>query len=231
MHLDFIRIFDLSHMMFNKNKRKIHCQNVTAWETVHKKKLSPVHYLTRRVDSSSFFLGPVLLVSLIKNVDSRLHMMPSQEGLQRLWRMKMILKNWGNGLKQRGGKSVWKSRQCAWALMGAARGWSGWQISFSSVKELGARANKRNMNEEGQAVTKPPNIILGCINNVGICKKHEIVLLLSHLIWSTGSSLGHCISRKMRISWKESKETSMIDWGSGKHGPVRKDSRQWGCLV
>lgn len=67
------------------------------------------------------------------------------------------------------------------------------------------------MSEEGQAVTKPLNTILGCINNVGICKKHEIVLLLSHLIWSTGSKLGHCILRKMQISWKESKETSMSD--------------------
>lgn len=53
----------------------------------------------------------------------------------------MVLKNWGNGLKQRGCNAVWKRRQRAWASVGAARGWSGLQISFSSVRELGARAN------------------------------------------------------------------------------------------
>lgn len=73
------------------------------------------------------------------------------------------------------------------------------------------------MSQEGQAVAKPPNIVLGCINNVGICKNHEIVLLLSHHSWSIGSSLGHCISRKMRISWKESKERSKSNRGFGKH--------------
>lgn len=101
----------------------------------------------------------------------------------------MILKNWGNGVKQRGDKAVWKSRQCAWASMGAARGVE-WMTNYFFFSEGtgGQNKHKRNMSEEGQAVTKPPNIILGCINNVGICKKQEIVLLLSHLIWSTGSS-------------------------------------------
>lgn len=70
-------------------------------------------------------------------------MIPSHDGLQRLKRMKMILENWGNGLKQRGCNAVWKSRQCAWALIGAASGCSGLQISFSSVEELGARANTK----------------------------------------------------------------------------------------
>lgn len=37
-----------------------------------------------------------------------------------------------------------------------------------------------NMNQKGQAVAKNPNIILGCINSAGICKKHELVLLVSH---------------------------------------------------
>lgn len=67
-----------------------------------------------------------------------------------------------------------------------------------AMKELGGQSkHKMNMCQGGQAVAKNANIVLGCINNVGICKKHEIVLLLSHHGWSTGSSLGHCISRKM----------------------------------
>lgn len=102
--------------------------------------------------------------------------------------------------------------------MWAARQRGGWQSRHSSAKELGGQSeHKTNLSQEGQAVAKNPNIVLGCINNVGICKKREIVLLLSHHSWSTGSSLGHCILRKMRISWKESKERSKSDPGSGKH--------------
>lgn len=197
-------------MMFNKNKWKIHCQNVTVWETVHKKLLLP------RVDSSSFFLGPVLSFSLIKNLDSRLHMIPSQDGLQRLWRMKMIFKHWGNGLNQRGCNAVWNSRQCAWAL-GLQGSGMGDKLVFLQWRSWRPEQTQ-NEHEWGRSgCYQTPNFIVGCINNVGICKKHEIVLLLSHLIWSTGSSLRHCISRKVWISWRESKETSMSDWGSGKH--------------
>lgn len=61
------------------------------------------------------------------------------------------------------------------------------------------REHEMNMSQEGQTVVKKANILLGCINNAGISKKHEIVLLFHHS-WSTGSSVGHCISRKMQIS-------------------------------
>lgn len=173
------------------------------------------------MDSSTTFLTPVLLISLIKNVEGRilnLQMFLSWEGLQRLWRMKIILTTWRNGLKRRGCNSVWSTRWYSegWDVGCKMAGWIAKQ-SFFSEGAGGQSEHKMNMSQEGQAVAKNPNIVGSCINNVGICKKHEIVLLLSHHSWSTGSSLGHCVSRKMRISWKECKERSKSDWGSGKH--------------